>query len=521
MQAMMAAFKAPAASPHGLGSSAEKSPLWEGSEWGPPEINSEELEYLEKIGGGCFGSVYRGRCRGKEVAIKKLFKQDVDEKTLADFRKEVQIMSQLRHPNTLLFMGACTTPGKMALVTEMMPKGNLATFLHEERHANFPLHRRLIMARDCALGMNWLHCSQPVIVHRDLKPSNLLLDEHLRVKVCDFGLSAVKQRGDKLQDKGGIPGTPLWMAPEVLMGKPLDEKADVYSFGIVLWEIFMQKEPFEQFENYKEFKRAVCKDNERPEIPKSCPASLAALMAQCWDKDPSVRPSFTQIISILEQITVDVCISDEAGNRFWKSHFLGKDKVGWAEFVGTIAKALGLSYTKDDLRFRSFQALLAEKALDGMADELVKPDSFGKLLAWFGPMEVAMLDRMRELLQQPWFHGSIETDEAVAVLTGEGPGAYIVRLSSSTPGCFTITKVSKKGTITHQRINFSPQKGYTLQIQGADGHVNEVVGHGSLVQFLAANKNELFLHKAVACTKYRLLFEKSNVEGYLMPADDD
>jgi len=221
-------------------SGGSSNALWEGKDWGPPEIQPEELEYLEKIGGGCFGSVYRGRCRGKEVAIKKLFRQDVDEKTLNDFKKEVHIQSQLRHPNVLLFMGACTTPGKMALVTEMMPQGNLASFLHDPK-IDISLYKRIQMARDCVLGMNWLHCSNPVILHRDLKPSNLLLDEHLNVKVCDFGLSAVKARGEKLQDKGGIPGTPLWMAPEVLMGKPLDEKSDVYSFGIVLWEIVTRK----------------------------------------------------------------------------------------------------------------------------------------------------------------------------------------------------------------------------------------------------------------------------------------
>jgi serine/threonine protein kinase len=76
------------------------------------------------------------------------------------------------------------------------------------------------------------HCS-------DLKPSNLLVDEWNNIKVCDFGLSAVKPMGEKLKDKDSIPGTPLWMAPEVMMGRPLDEKSDVYSFGIVLWEIGM------------------------------------------------------------------------------------------------------------------------------------------------------------------------------------------------------------------------------------------------------------------------------------------
>jgi serine/threonine protein kinase len=116
----------------------------------------------------------------------------------------------------------------MALVTELMPKGNLHTLLHDPK-CELSLYRRLQMARDTALGMNWLHCSSPQIIHRDLKPSNLLLDEHLCVKVCDFGLSAVKNPGDKLQDKGGIPGTPLWMAPEVRLS------AQSESFRLSVW----------------------------------------------------------------------------------------------------------------------------------------------------------------------------------------------------------------------------------------------------------------------------------------------
>ncbi len=90
----------------------------------PDLFLSAEITYLEKIGGGCFGSVYRGMCRGKEVAVKKLFKQDLDEKSLVDFKKEVEIMAQLRHPNVLLFMGACTDPGSMAIVTELLNGGN-------------------------------------------------------------------------------------------------------------------------------------------------------------------------------------------------------------------------------------------------------------------------------------------------------------------------------------------------------------------------------------------------------------
>jgi serine/threonine protein kinase len=99
----------------------------------------------------------------------------------------------------------------------------------------------------------------------------------------DFGLSAIKET-DYLQDKDSIPGTPLWMAPEVLLGKPLDEKSDVYSYAIVLWEIVTKEEPFPEFQSYREFKRAICRTHTRPPIPENTIPSLAHLMQVCWNR---------------------------------------------------------------------------------------------------------------------------------------------------------------------------------------------------------------------------------------------
>merc|ERR1712046_21826 len=101
-----------------------------------------------------------------------------------------------------------------------MEGGNLQTLLHDPT-SNLPLYFCLTVARDIALGMNWLHMSNPQVIHRDLKPSNVLIDSKQVVKICDFGLSAVKSYGERIQDVDSIPGTPLWMAPEVMLGQPL------------------------------------------------------------------------------------------------------------------------------------------------------------------------------------------------------------------------------------------------------------------------------------------------------------
>jgi len=331
---------------------------------GPPEIQPQEIKYLEKIGGGCFGEVYRGKCRGIEVAVKRLNRQDLDPKTLADFKKEVEIMSKLNHPNVVLFMGACTTPGHMAIVTELMPKGNFAQLLHDPK-VDLSLQRRMRMAKDAALGMNWLHESNPCILHRDMKPQNLLIDKDLNVKVCDFGLSVVKPRGEVLRDKDSIPGTPLWMSPEVLQGKDVDEKSDVYSFGIVLWEILMKEEPFAHHDDYVTFKRAVCFKNERPPIPNTCLPSLKFLIESCWQKDLTKRPSFAQIIPMLDIVIVDSNIADPAGRELWKKYFLGKDEVGWDDLLTALVKEVALPPSdSEDLHIRCLKAVLAEKSKD-------------------------------------------------------------------------------------------------------------------------------------------------------------
>jgi serine/threonine protein kinase len=107
---------------------------------------------------------------------------------LIALRKLTLLFSQIYHPNIVLFMGACTQPGSMCIVTELLPKGDVEAML-QDKNCQLSLVQRMKMAKDAALGMAWLHGSTPQFVHRDLKTANLLVDGNLNVKVCDFGLS--------------------------------------------------------------------------------------------------------------------------------------------------------------------------------------------------------------------------------------------------------------------------------------------------------------------------------------------
>jgi len=218
-------------------------------------------------------------------------------------------------------MGACTSVGHLAIVSEFLPNGNLDTALRNDK-LNLSLYRRMVFARDAALGINWLHCSNPQIIHRDLKPSNLLLDANNVVKVCDFGLSDANY-GQYIVDRDSIPGSPLWMAPEVMLGKPLNEKSDVYSFAICLWEIVTRKEPFppEVKTSIRTFRDAVCHLKVRPAIPPEIHPNLRELIEKCWEDEPMKRPSFGEIFKALENIMVDVAVSDPLGNDMWKKKF--------------------------------------------------------------------------------------------------------------------------------------------------------------------------------------------------------
>lgn len=142
------------------------------------EIQPDEISLGAKLGDGCFGAVFRGVCRANDVAVKIPLAQlqDLDETQLQLLRTEVEIMSANPHPNIVLFMGACTIPGQFKIVTELM-HGDLDTLI-KRSGLKFSLFEKMRMAKDAALGVNWLHCSNPPIIHRDLKAANLLVLAH-------------------------------------------------------------------------------------------------------------------------------------------------------------------------------------------------------------------------------------------------------------------------------------------------------------------------------------------------------
>ncbi|RWR82765.1 Protein kinase domain-containing protein [Cinnamomum micranthum f. kanehirae] len=269
------------------------------AEW---EIPWENLQIGERIGLGSYGEVYRADWHGTEVAVKKFLDQDFSGDALEQFRSEIKIMLRLRHPNVVLFMGAVTHPPNLSILTEFLPRGSLYRLLHRPS-IQLDEKRRLRMALDVAKGMNYLHTSHPTIVHRDLKSSNLLVDKNWVVKVCDFGLSRLKHH--TFLSSKSTAGTPEWMAPEVLRNEQSNEKCDIYSFGVILWELATMRMPWSGM-NPMQVVGAVGFQNRRLEIPKEVDPMVAKIICDCWQSDPTLRPSFAQLLAPLKHLVTKV-----------------------------------------------------------------------------------------------------------------------------------------------------------------------------------------------------------------------
>uniref|UniRef100_A0A0R0K2G7 non-specific serine/threonine protein kinase n=1 Tax=Glycine max TaxID=3847 RepID=A0A0R0K2G7_SOYBN len=254
------------------------------------------LRYENKIASGPFSDLYKGTFCNQDVAIKVLKHESLNDNMLREFAQEVYILSKIQHKNVVKFVGACTKPPNLYLVTEYMSGGSMFDFLHKQKTV-LALPSLLKVAIDVSEGMKYLH--QNDIIHRDLKAANLLIDENGVVKVSDFGVARV-------HDQSGImtaeTGTYRWMAPEVIEHKPYDQKADVFSFGIVLWEMLTGKLPYEHLSPLQAAVGVIQKGL-RPQIPRHTHPKLVELLHWCWHQDSSLRPHFSEIQEFLLRVT--------------------------------------------------------------------------------------------------------------------------------------------------------------------------------------------------------------------------
>lgn len=258
-------------------------------------IDFEDLKLGDLLGKGYFAEVRKATWNGTDVAVKILYRETFSNKNEMElFYKEVEILSKLRFPYIVQFIGLCVGDHK-CIVTEYMADGSLHSLLHSDQSDEL-LHDpelQLSIALDIARGMNYLHTHKPPILHRDLTSKNILLDSK-HAKVADFGLSREQGIGEMTSSVGALP----WVAPEVFKGAAYSMSGDIYSYGVILWEIFTGKDPQGDVAPLVHAQR-VAFEKFRPNIPNSIPPHIRQLIQNCWQDDAVSRPKFEEIIHIL------------------------------------------------------------------------------------------------------------------------------------------------------------------------------------------------------------------------------
>lgn len=235
---------------------AERSSQGRLTKW---RIESSAIAMGEPAGHGGFGTVYQGLFRGTLVAVKQIF-QNVNAENSASIEDEAITLVNLRHPNVVLFMGFVHEPGKLWIVTEYCSRGSLRDFLDDET-MTLTQSRILKFALGTARGLAYLHGQDPPVLHLDLKTSNVLISSGWDAKLADFGLS---RSVDKVE-KGAFAGTMQYAAPEILEANAFSTAADIYSFGICLWEIAAREIPFHGL-SPMDVLFGVVKDSLRPSV---------------------------------------------------------------------------------------------------------------------------------------------------------------------------------------------------------------------------------------------------------------
>eukprot|EP01117_Protostelium_nocturnum_P009990 TRINITY_DN3560_c0_g1_i1.p1 TRINITY_DN3560_c0_g1~~TRINITY_DN3560_c0_g1_i1.p1 ORF type:complete len:912 (-),score=324.37 TRINITY_DN3560_c0_g1_i1:23-2758(-) len=265
-------------------------------------INVGDITFGEVMSESESGNISRGIWKGKEVVIKKMmFKSTlVTPRFKEDFFKETNIMTGLDHQNILKFLGASISAnGEVLLLTEYMENGSMRE-LFEKSGGKLDWKLKLRMATDAARGMDYLHSCRPPIIHRDLKSSCLLIDRRWRCKVSEFGIARIKPSNSATMS---LVGTPSYMAPEVISHNRYSEKADVYSYGVFLCELYTQQPPYSDVNLYPEqIMQAVAHEGLRPTIPEDCPSALTVLIKDCLHADPQKRPPFSEVKQRLKRM---------------------------------------------------------------------------------------------------------------------------------------------------------------------------------------------------------------------------
>ncbi|CAL4135372.1 unnamed protein product, partial [Meganyctiphanes norvegica] len=260
-------------------------------EW---ELDKTAVKLNKKIGNGQFGDVYEGTVSNTQVAIKTLKRGTMNPE---NFLAEAKLMKQLRHKNLIQLYAVCTKDEPIYIITEFMINGDLLNYLRNGKGKNLIENTLIDISAQIATAMSYLE--EKNFIHRDLAARNVLVGRENIVKIADFGLARVIEGSEYYKAREGAKFPVKWTAPEAITYSKFTIKSDVWSFGILLYEIITRgKNPYPGIPNNEVIE--LVNKGERMLKDNMCPQKLYDIMLKCWNEDPNTRPTF-QILKIVFQ----------------------------------------------------------------------------------------------------------------------------------------------------------------------------------------------------------------------------
>lgn len=272
------------------------------------KYNFNDIDDCKKISEGSNSEIFLGVLNNNQVIV-KMIKQKLKYKRVAnqEFNNELNILSKTNHKNIINLIGYGNKP-RLFVILEYLGQGTLTSFLKTKINSNI---KCIAIFLDIAKSLDYLHnlvSSDKMIIHRDLKPDNIILSDNNEIKLLDFGLSKEVKKTDNINDvykMSGNTGSLRYMAPEVILSKPYNWSIDVYSFGIMFWQMYTKLLPFEGFSK-QDMVDKVAIDRHRPSLKKIKNNEIKNLINSCWDDNLELRPTFNFIKNKLETILSNI-----------------------------------------------------------------------------------------------------------------------------------------------------------------------------------------------------------------------